>query len=159
MSKADELFQENCRQILSQVRGTRTCRPPAVEDGTPAHTIKLFGLVNRYDLREEFPIQTIRRMYLKSAVDELLWIWQKKSNNIHDLKSHIWTSGADEAGSIGKAYGYQIGVKSHYPEGDFDQMDKVLYDLRNTPFSRRIMTNTYVFADLSEMNLYRAPTR
>ena len=118
MSKADELFQENCRQILSQ--GTwDTDLPvrPRWEDGTPAHTIKLFGLVNRYDLREEFPIQTIRRMYLKSAVDELLWIWQKKSNNIHDLNSSIWDAWADETGSIGKAYGYQLGVKHHTPRG------------------------------------------
>ena len=138
MSKADELFQENCRQILSQ--GTwDTDLPvrPRWEDGTPAHTIKLFGLVNRYDLREEFPIQTIRRMYLKSAVDELLWIWQKKSNNIHDLNSSIWDAWADETGSIGKAYGYQLGVKHHYPEGDMDQVDRVLYDLKHNPASRR----------------------
>ena len=155
MSKADELFQENCRQILSQ--GTwDTDLPvrPRWEDGTPAHTIKLFGLVNRYDLREEFPIQTIRRMYLKSAVDELLWIWQKKSNNIHDLNSSIWDAWADETGSIGKAYGYQLGVKHHYPEGDMDQVDRVLYDLKHNPASRRIMTSLYNFQDLHEMNLY-----
>ena len=155
MSKADELFQENCRQILSQ--GTwDTDLPvrPRWEDGTPAHTIKLFGLVNRYDLREEFPIQTIRRMYLKSAVDELLWIWQKKSNNIHDLNSSIWDACADETGSIGKAYGYQLGVKHHYPEGDMDQVDRVLYDLKHNPASRRILTNLYNHHDLSEMALY-----
>lgn len=155
MSKADELFQENCRQILSQ--GTwDTDLPvrPRWEDGTPAHTIKLFGLVNRYDLREEFPIQTIRRMYLKSAVDELLWIWQKKSNNIHDLNSSIWDAWADETGSIGKAYGYQLGVKHHYPEGDMDQVDRVLYDLKHNPASRRILTNLYNHHDLSEMALY-----
>ena len=155
MSKADELFQENCRQILSQ--GTwDTDLPvrPRWEDGTPAHTIKLFGLVNRYDLREEFPIQTIRRMYLKSAVDELLWIWQKKSNNIHDLNSTIWDAWADETGSIGKAYGYQLGVKHHYPEGDMDQVDRVLYDLKHNPASRRILTNLYNHHDLSEMALY-----
>ena len=155
MSKADELFQENCRQILSQ--GTwDTDLPvrPRWEDGTPAHTIKLFGLVNRYDLREEFPIQTIRRMYLKSAVDELLWIWQKKSNNIHDLNSSIWDAWADETGSIGKAYGYQLGVKHQYKEGMMDQVDRVIYDLKNNPYSRRIMTNIYVHQDLHEMNLY-----
>ena len=155
MSKADELFQENCRQILSQ--GTwDTDLPvrPRWEDGTPAHTIKLFGLVNRYDLREEFPIQTIRRMYLKSAVDELLWIWQKKSNNVHDLKSHVWDAWADETGSIGKAYGYQLGVKHRYPEGEMDQVDRVLFDLKHNPASRRIMTNIYNHADLSEMALY-----
>lgn len=155
MSKADELFQENCRQILSQ--GTwDTDLPvrPRWEDGTPAHTIKLFGLVNRYDLREEFPIQTIRRMYLKSAVDELLWIWQKKSNNIHDLNSTIWDAWADGTGSIGKAYGYQLGVKHHYPEGDMDQVDRVLYDLKHNPASRRILTNLYNHHDLSEMALY-----
>ena len=155
MSKADEIFQENCRQILSQ--GTwDTDLPvrPRWEDGTPAHTIKLFGLVNRYDLREEFPIQTIRRMYLKSAVDELLWIWQKKSNNIHDLNSSIWDAWADETGSIGKAYGYQLGVKHHYPEGDMDQVDRVLYDLKHNPASRRILTNLYNHHDLSEMALY-----
>ena len=155
MSKADELFQENCRQILSQ--GTwDTDLPvrPRWEDGTPAHTIKLFGLVNRYDLREEFPIQTIRRMYLKSAVDELLWIWQKKSNNIHDLNSSIWDAWADETGSIGKAYGYQLGVKHHYSEGDMDQVDRVLYDLKHNPASRRILTNLYNHHDLSEMALY-----
>ena len=155
MSKADELFQENCRQILSQgTWDTDLPVSPRWEDGTPAHTIKLFGLVNRYDLREEFPIQTIRRMYLKSAVDELLWIWQKKSNNIHDLNSSIWDAWADETGSIGKAYGYQLGVKHHYPEGDMDQVDRVLYDLKHNPASRRILTNLYNHHDLSEMALY-----
>ena len=155
MSKADELFQENCRQILSQgMWDTDLPVRPRWEDGTPAHTIKLFGLVNRYDLREEFPIQTIRRMYLKSAVDELLWIWQKKSNNIHDLNSSIWDAWADETGSIGKAYGYQLGVKHHYPEGDMDQVDRVLYDLKHNPASRRILTNLYNHQDLSEMALY-----
>ena len=155
MSKADQIFLANCQEILS--RGTwDTHLPvrPRWEDGTPAHTVKCFGLVNRYDLREEFPIQTIRRMYLKSAVEELLWIWQKKSNNVRALSTGIWDAWADETGSIGKAYGYQIGQKSHYAEGDFDQMDRVLYDLKNTPYSRRIMTNTYVFSDLSEMHLY-----
>lgn len=155
MSLADQLFIDNCKQILSQgTWDTDQAVRPRWEDGSPAHTIKCFGLVNRYDLKKEFPIQTIRRMYFKSAVDELLWIWQKKSNNVHDLSSHVWDAWADETGSIGKAYGYQIGQKSHYAEGDFDQMDRVLYDLKNTPYSRRIMTNTYVFSDLSEMHLY-----
>ena len=155
MSKADELFCAMCTDILDNGTTTEGQKVrPHWEDGTPAYTIKQFGVVNRYDLREEFPALTLRRTALKSAMDEVLWIYQKKSNNIHDLHSHIWDEWADETGSIGKAYGYQIGQKSHYPQGDMDQMDKVLYDLRETPFSRRIMTNTYVFADLSEMNLY-----
>ena len=127
---------------------------PRWEDDTPAHTIKKFGIVNRYDLSKEFPILTLRRTYLKSAVDELLWIWQKKSNNIKDLSSHIWDEWADENGSIGKAYGYQLGIKHHYKEGEFDQVDRVLYDLKQNPGSRRIMTNIYNHADLSEMGLY-----
>lgn len=155
MSKADELFCAMCADILENGTTTEGQKVrPHWEDGTPAYTIKQFGVVNRYDLREEFPALTLRRTALKSAMDEVLWIYQKKSNNIHDLHSHIWDEWADETGSIGKAYGYQIGQKSHYPQGDMDQMDKVLYDLRETPFSRRIMTNTYVFADLAEMNLY-----
>ena len=155
MSKADELFCAMCADILENGTTTEGQKVrPHWEDGTPAYTIKQFGVVNRYDLREEFPALTLRRTALKSAMDEVLWIYQKKSSNIHDLHSHIWDEWADETGSIGKAYGYQIGQKSHYPQGDMDQMDKVLYDLRETPFSRRIMTNTYVFADLSEMNLY-----
>ena len=155
MSKADRLFVSMCQDILDHGTTTEGEKVrPHWEDGTPAYTIKQFGVVNRYDLREEFPALTLRRTALKSAMDEVLWIYQKKSNNIHDLKSHIWDEWADETGSIGKAYGYQIGVKSHYREGDFDQMDRVLYDLAHTPFSRRIMTNTYVFSDLSEMNLY-----
>ena len=155
MSKADIQFVKMCRDILDHGTTTEGQKVrPHWEDGTPAYTIKNFGVTARYDLREEFPALTLRRTALKSAMDEVLWIYQKKSNNIHDLKSHIWDAWADETGSIGKAYGYQIGVKSHYPEGDFDQMDRVLYDLTHTPFSRRIMTNTYVFSDLSEMNLY-----
>lgn len=155
MSKADELFVAMCKDIIENGTTTEGQKVrPKWEDGSSAYTIKQFGVVNRYDLREEFPALTLRRTALKSAMDEILWIYQKKSNNIHDLNSHIWDSWADEKGTIGKAYGYQIGVKSHYPEGDFDQMDRVLFDLENTPYSRRIMTNTYVFADLSEMNLY-----
>jgi thymidylate synthase len=127
---------------------------PHWADGTPAHTIKKFGIINTYDLQEEFPILTIRRTALKSAIDEILWIWQKKSNNIHDLHSHIWDSWADENGSIGKAYGYQLGKKAIYPEGEFDQVDRVLYDLKHNPNSRRIMTNIYNFEDLHEMGLY-----
>ena len=155
MSRADRIFISNINEILSSgVSDEGTDVRPHWSDGTPAHTIKKFGIVNRYDLREEFPIITIRRTYLKSAIDEMLWIWQKKSNNVHDLKSHVWDSWADETGSIGKAYGYQLGVKHHYREGDFDQVDRVLYDLRNNPQSRRIMTNIYNHHDLSEMNLY-----
>ncbi len=127
---------------------------PKWEDGTSAHTIKLFGIVNRYNLQEKFPIQTIRKINFKAALDELLWIWQKKSNNIEDLGSHIWDAWADETGSIGKAYGYQLGVKHQYREGEFDQVDRVLYDLKHNPHSRRILTNIYTFEDLHEMNLY-----
>ena len=155
MSRADALFLQNCRDILDHgVWDTDQTVRPRWEDGTPAHTVKRFGIVNRYDLREEFPILTLRRTYWKTAVDELLWIWQKKSNNIRDLRGHIWDQWADETGSIGKAYGYQLGVKHHYPEGDMDQVDRVLYDLRHNPASRRILTNIYTFADLSEMHLY-----
>lgn len=155
MSKADDIFCAMCADIIDNGTTTEGQKVrPRWEDGTPAYTIKKFGVCNRYDLREEFPALTLRRTALKSAMDEVLWIYQRKSNNIHDLNSHIWDEWADEDGSIGKAYGYQIGVRSHYPQGDLDQMDKVLLDLRETPYSRRIMTNTYVFSDLSEMNLY-----
>ena len=155
MSRADQLFIKNCRDILENgVWDTDQNVRPKWEDETPAHTVKKFGIVNRYNLQEEFPILTIRRTYWKTAVDELLWIWQKKSNNIHDLNAKIWDQWADETGSIGKAYGYQLGVKHHYPEGDMDQVDRVLYDLRHNPASRRIMTNIYNFQDLHEMNLY-----
>ena len=155
MSRADDIFISMCSDIIE--RGTTTEGQkvrPHWEDGTPAYTIKRFGVSNRYDLREEFPALTLRRTALKSAMDEVLWIYQRKSNNIHDLKPHIWDEWADETGSIGKAYGYQVGVESHYPDGDYDQMDRVLKDLRENPYSRRIMTNLYTFADLSEMNLY-----
>lgn len=155
MSRADKIFIENCKDILTNgIWDTDYDVRPKWEDGTPAHTIKKFGIVNRYNLQEEFPILTIRRTYLKSAVDEMLWIWQKKSNNIKDLSSHIWDQWADENGSIGKAYGYQLGIKHKYAEGEFDQVDRVLFDLKNNPNSRRIMTNIYNHADLSEMNLY-----
>ena len=155
MSYADQVFIENCRAILSRgVWDTDREVRPRWEDGTPAHTVKLFGVVNRYDLREEFPVITVRKQYLRSAVDELLWIWQKKSNNIHDLSSRIWDAWADETGSIGKAYGYQLGVKHRYPEGEMDQVDRVLYDLKHNPLSRRIMSNIYNHHDLCEMNLY-----
>ena len=155
MSSADVAFINTCRDILEN--GTLVTDEkvrPKWDDGTPAYTIKKFGVVNRYDLSEEFPLITIRPISLRSAVDEILWIWQKKSNNIHDLGSHIWDSWADENGSIGKAYGYQMGVKHKYKEGEFDMVDRVLYDLKNNPCSRRIMTNLYNFADLHEMALY-----
>ncbi len=155
MSYADDIFKENCTRILSEgVWDTDLPVRPRWEDGTPAHTVKLFGIVNRYDLTKEFPMMTLRRTAWKSALDELLWIWQKKSNNIADLGSHIWDSWADENGSIGKAYGYQLGVKHRYPEGMFDQVDRVLWDLKHNPSSRRIMTNIYNHHDLSEMGLY-----
>ena len=155
MSRADEIFISNCKDILENgVWDTDLKVRPRWDDGEPAHTVKKFGIVNRYDLSEEFPILTIRRTYWKSAIDELLWIWQKKSNNVHELKSHVWDAWADETGSIGKAYGYQLGVKHRYPEGEMDQVDRVLFDLRHNPASRRIMTNIYNHADLSEMALY-----
>ena len=155
MSMADEIFRQNCRDILENgCWDTELAVRPHWEDGTPAHTVKKFGIVNRYDLAKEFPILTLRRTYWKSAIDELLWIWQKKSNNVHELGSHIWDEWADENGSIGKAYGYQLGKKARYPEGEFDQVDRVLWELKNTPASRRIMTNIYNFEDLHEMALY-----
>ena len=155
MSKADQIFINNMKDIIENGFSDKDYPVrPKWEDGTPAHTIKKFGIVNRYNLQEELPILTIRRTAFKSCLDELLWIWQKKSNNVHDLNSHIWDSWADENGSIGKAYGYQLGKKSIYPEGEFDQVDRVLFDLKNNPHSRRIMTNIYNFDDLHEMNLY-----
>ena len=155
MSRADEIFVQNMKDIMENGFSDKDLPVrPHWEDGTPAHTIKKFGIVNTYDLQEELPILTIRRTAFKSCLDELLWIWQKKSNNIHDLHSHIWDSWADENGSIGKAYGYQLGKKAIYPEGEFDQVDRVLYDLKHNPQSRRIMTNIYNFEDLHEMNLY-----
>ena len=155
MSKADEIFIQNMRDILDHgVSDENYPVRPHWEDGTPAHTIKIFGVTNRYNLQEELPILTLRRIPWKSCLDELLWIWQRKSNNIHDLKPHIWDSWADENGSIGKAYGYQLAKKAIYPEGEFDQVDRVLYDLKHNPRSRRILTNIYNFEDLHEMNLY-----
>lgn len=155
MSKADVIFTENMTEIMEHgVWDTDLAVRPHWEDGTPAHTVKKFGIVNRYNLQEELPILTIRRTAFRSCIDELLWIWQKKSNNVHDLHSHIWDSWADETGSIGKAYGYQLAQKSLYKEGEFDQVDRVLFDLKHNPSSRRIMTNIYNFADLHEMNLY-----
>ena len=154
MSKADVLFVNMCRDIIdngfsSEGQEVR----PRWEDGTPAHTIKCFGIVNRYDLQEEFPALTLRPTAIKSAVDEILWIWQRKSNNINDLKPHIWDEWADPDGSIGKAYGYQMGVKYKFPQGEMDQVDNVLWNLKNTPYSRRIMTSIFNFQDLHEMNL------
>ena len=154
MAKVDEIFKANCRQILEHGFSTENEKVRAVwEDGTPAHTIKTFGVVNRYNLQEEFPLMTLRYTNWKAAIDEILWIWQKKSNNVNDLNSHIWDSWADESGSIGKAYGYQLGVKYKFPHGEMDQVDNVLWQLKNTPASRRIMTNIYNFADLTEMGL------
>ena len=155
MSIADRIFIENCRDIISNgVWDTDRPVRPRWEDGSPAHAVKLFGVVNRYDLSQEFPVMTLRKTGFRNAIDELLWIWQKKSNNIHDLHSHIWDAWADGSGSIGKAYGYQLGVKHHYPEGDMDQVDRILYDLKHNPGSRRIISNIYNHADLSEMRLY-----
>ncbi len=155
MSKADDIFIENCKNILENGYSSENEKVrPHWEDGTPAYTMKCFGVVNRYDLSKEFPLMTLRYTNWKAAIDEILWIWQKKSNNVNDLNSHIWDSWADENGSIGKAYGYQLGIKHQYKEGEFDQVDRVLYDLKQNPYSRRIMTNIYNFSDLHEMNLY-----
>lgn len=155
MSYADKVFIAMCRDIIDNGTSTEGEKVrPVWEDGASAYTIKRFGVVNRYDLSKEFPALTLRRTAIKSCVDEMLWIWQKKSNNVHELKSHIWDSWADETGSIGKAYGYQMGVKHQYKEGMMDQTDRVIYDLKNNPYSRRIMTNIYVHQDLHEMNLY-----
>jgi thymidylate synthase len=155
MSLADDIFIKTCTDIIENgFWDTELDVRPRWHDGVPAHTVKKFCIVNRYDLTKEFPIVTLRRTAFKSAIDEILWIWQKKSNNINDLNSHIWDSWADEKGSIGKAYGYQLGVKHKYKEGEFDQVDRVLFDLKNNPQSRRIMTNIYVHQDLNEMNLY-----
>ena len=155
MSLADKIFIENMTDILTNgYRDDELEVRPKWDDGTPAPTIKKFGIINRYDLRKEFPILTLRKTNFRAAVDEILWKWQKKSNNIHDLHSHIWDSWADESGSIGKAYGYQLAQKHIYKEGEFDQVDRVLFDLKHNPQSRRILTNIYNFADLHEMNLY-----
>jgi len=154
MSKADVLFVNMCRKILDEGFSTEGEKVRARwEDGTPAYTVKTFGVVNRYDLQEEFPAITLRRTAIKSAMDEILWIWQRKSNNIHDLKPHIWNEWADADGSIGKAYGYQMQKKYKFAQGEMDQVDNVLWQLKNQPQSRRILTNIYDFADLSEMNL------
>ena len=155
MSRADDIFIANCKQILEHGFSTENEKVrPKWADGQFAYTYKSFCIVNRYDLKKEFPMLTQRYINFSAAVDELLWIWQKKSNNVHDMKSHIWDSWADENGSIGKAYGYQLGVKHIYREGEFDQVDRVLFDLKNNPYSRRIMTNIYVHQDLHEMKLY-----
>ncbi len=155
MSYADELFIENCKDILENgAWDTHLPVRPRWEDGSPAHTVKKFCVVDRYDLQKEFPLMTLRKTNFAAAIDEILWIWQKKSNNVNDLNSKIWDSWADETGSIGKAYGYQMGVKHQYPEGEFDQVDRILYDLKNNPGSRRILSNIYVHGDLKDMNLY-----
>jgi thymidylate synthase len=155
LSKADNIFINNCNEILNYGSSDENqIVRPKWEDGTPAHTIKVFGMINRYDLSKEFPILTLRKTNLKNCIDEILWIWQKKSNNIKDLNSHIWDAWADENGSIGKAYGYQLSVKHKYPEGMFDQVDRILFDLKTNPYSRRIIANLYNPQDLHEMHLY-----
>ena len=155
VSRADEIYRATCLDILENgFYDTDLEVRPRWADGTPAHTVKKFGVVNRYNLQEEFPLMTLRRTYWKSALDELLWIWQKKSNRIAELGSHVWDEWAGEDGTIGKAYGYQLGIKHRYKEGLFDQVDRVIYDLKHNPASRRILTNIYNFEDLHEMNLY-----
>ena len=154
MSKADVIFVDMCHDIIENGFSSEGQKVrPVWEDGTPAHTIKKFGVVNRYNLQEEFPALTLRPTPIKSAIDELLWIWQKKSNDIHDLNSKIWDSWADENGLIGKAYGYQMKVKYQFGQGVMDQVDNVIWQLKNQPYSRRILTNIYNFSDLSEMGL------
>ena len=154
MSRADEIYRATCLDILENgFWDTDLDVRPKWADGTPAHTVKKFGVVNRYNLKEEFPIMTLRRTYWKSAIDEILWIWQKKSNRLDELGSHVWDEWAQEDGTIGKAYGYQLGVKHKYPEGEFDQVDRVLYDLKHNPASRRILTSIFNHADLHEMAL------
>jgi len=155
MSLADRVFVENCRDIIENGFWDSSVEVrPRWLDGSPAHTIKKFAIVNRYDLSKEFPILTLRNTFYKNAIDELLWIWQKKSNNVKDLRSHIWDQWADESGSIGRAYGYQLGIKHQYPEGEFDQVDRFLFDLKNNPYSRRMISNIYVHSDLQHMRLY-----
>lgn len=154
MSRADELFIQNCKDIIENgVWDTDQQVRPRWEDGTPAHTVKKFCIVNRYNLAEEFPVMTLRRVFYRSAIEEVLWIYQKKSNDVTKLSTHIWDSWADENHTIGKAYGYQMSVKHKYPEGEFDQVDRVLYDLKHNPASRRILTSTYNHHDLNEMGL------
>ena len=154
MSYADEVFIKNCKDILENgIWDTGEKVRPKWDDGSPAHTIKRFALVNRYDLTEEFPLMTLRKINYKAAVDEILWIYQKKSNKIADLNSKIWNAWADEEGTIGKAYGYQLGIKHKYPEGEFDQVDRILWDLKNDPQSRRIISNLFNHSQLHEMAL------
>ncbi len=154
MSLADQYFIQNCRDIIENgTWDTHLDVRPRWQDGTPAHTVKKFCIVNRYDLQKEFPIMTLRRIYYRSCIEEILWIYQKKSNRVNELSTHIWDSWADENGTIGKAYGYQLGQKSIYSDGEFDQVDRILYDLKHNPASRRMLTNMYVHRDLHEMGL------
>ena len=196
MSKCDAYFIDMCTEILEQGITTEGEKVrPHWEDGSPAYTIKKFGQITEYDLKTEPPVLTLRRVPVKSAIDELLWIWQKKSNNIHALNSRIWDAWADEEGSIGKAYGYQLaqkyrcrdvsreGLSAAFPGYVFreeqteavevfrdsetgrvaavrkngrwhmDQVDKVIYDLKNTPYSRRILTTLWNPEDLADMRL------
>ena len=155
MSKADIIFKEMCRDILENGTDTKDeiVRPIWQDTGEKAYTIKQFGVVNKYDLREEFPALTLRKTALKSCMDEVLWIYQRKSNNIHDLKPHVWDEWADENGSIGTAYGYVVGEKFEFKGEQIDQMDYVLKQLKETPYSRRIMTNLYQFHDLATGHL------
>lgn len=155
MSVADHIFINMCRDILDNGTDTKGEKVrPHWEDGTTAYTIKKFGVVNRYDLSKEFPAITLRRTALKSCVDEILWIWQKKSNRTADLVNpKIWEAWTGDDGTIGKAYGYQLAQKYKFKHGVTDQVDNVLWQLKNTPFSRRIMTSLYNFSDLAEMGL------
>ena len=174
MSLADKYFKEAANKILTEGYSDESMQVrPHWEDGTPAHTIKTFCYVCRYDLSKEFPILTLRRQAFKTMIKELLWMWQMKSNNINDVDFHIWDQWADENGSIGKTYSYQLAQKyghhkikegedlSSYPSAEIgndgwvylDQVDGVLYDLKNNPASRRIITNMWQIKDLKDMNL------
>ena len=160
MTEADKNFIDTCKEILnhgysSEGTGVRT----RWEDGKEANYISIVGVTNKYDVEKEFPMITLRNNTntVKRAIDEILWIWQKKSNKVSELNSHIWDQWADEKGTIGKAYGYQLAKKYKFKtkEGikEMDQVDYVLYLLKNDPASRRIMTNIFNHEELKDMNL------
>ena len=161
MTQADKNFIDTCKEILEHGYSSvgTNVRTIWEDDGSEANYISIVGVTNKYDVAKEFPMITLRNNTntVKKAIDELLWIWQKKSNNVNDLNSHIWDQWADEDGSIGKAYGYQMQKKYNFKIGseikNIDQVDYVLELLKNNPSSRRIMTNIFDFEDLKDMNL------
>ena len=160
MTQADKNFIETCKEILENGYSSKgTNVRTRWEDGEEANYISIVGVTNKYDVSKEFPMITLRNNTntVKKAIDEILWIWQKKSNKVSDLNSHIWDQWAGEDGTIGKAYGYQMSKKYNFKTKDgiksMDQVDYVLYLLKNNPSSRRIMTNIFNFDDLKDMNL------